>query len=725
MPGIDGLNERQRAAALDTDGAVLVTAGAGSGKTRLLTHRIAHIIEDLGVRPYNVLAITFTNKAADEMRNRLLALVPGAADIWISTFHSMCAKILRRNASRLGYASNFTIYAQDESERLVKQIAKDMGDDSDNFRKTALRCISDAKNLGYSPERYAEEHSYISEIDTITNVFKHYEARLKNNNAMDFDDLLLKTYELFENCPDVLDIYRNKFMYIHVDEFQDTNVIQYGLVRMLASGHGNIFVVGDEDQSIYGWRGADVTNMQHFIEDFGAKIYKLEQNYRSTANILAAANNLIKNNVSRIEKKLWSELGNGEPIRCFTASSDTEEADFVVNTINKLLRDGYRPHDFAVLMRVNALTRVLEQRLMQYNLPYKVYGGFKFFDRKEVRDILAYLRAIANHADEEAILRVINFPKRGIGDGTIRQLVDYSLFENKKLFDVIVNIENEALPAGLIKKVKPFGDLLAKFSLLAGRLSVSELVEEIIDCAAIREAYSEDTEENTARKLNIDDFVSSVHEFVKNRGGTLDDFLEEVTLYSDDDEKSGDCIFLSTVHSAKGMEFRNVFIVGAEEGLFPLGRATDDDGELEEERRLMYVAITRAKERLYISHCASRFMYGERKLCRPSRFLGEIDERFVERKPAYRENRLYSDRYNGASGPSLNKFGGISAQNTAVRRDNRADDYAVGTRVLHKKFGEGVVVDVTNVGANSYLVIDFEKTGKITLSLAFAPIEKL
>ncbi len=725
MPGIDGLNEQQRAAALDTEGAVLVTAGAGSGKTRLLTHRIAHIIEHLGVRPYNVLAITFTNKAAEEMRNRLMAIVPGATDIWISTFHSMCAKILRRNASRLGYSSNFTIYAQDESERAVKQIVKDMGADAENFWKTALRCISDAKNLGYSPERYAEEYSYMPEINAITSVFKTYETRLKNNNAMDFDDLLLKTYELFDSCPDVLDHYRRKFMYIHVDEFQDTNVIQYGLVRMLASGHGNVFVVGDEDQSIYGWRGANVTNMQNFIDDFGAKIYKLEQNYRSTKNILTAANNLIKNNVSRIEKKLWSNLGDGEPLRCYAAPTETEEADFVVNTINKLLRDGYRPHDFAVLMRVNALTRLLEQRFMQYNLPYKVYGGFKFFDRKEVKDILAYLRVLSNHADDDAILRIINFPKRGIGDGTVRQLVDYCAFEGKKLYDVLVDIGNEALPVGLVKKVKPFGDLLARLSASVGSLSVAELTETVIDEAAIREVYSEDTEENTARKLNIDDFVASVHEFVKNRGGTLDDFLEEVTLYSEGDESAGDCVFLSTVHSAKGMEFRNVFIVGAEEGLFPLGRATDDNDDLEEERRLMYVAITRAKERLYISYCSSRFMYGERKPCRQSRFFGEIDERLAEKKPAARENRSYSGSYGGAYKSYENKIGGVSAQNTAVRQNNSVGEYSVGTRVLHKKFGEGVVVGVTNVGANSYLVIDFEKTGKITLSLAFAPIEKL
>ncbi|MBQ7227147.1 MAG: UvrD-helicase domain-containing protein [Clostridia bacterium] len=727
MPFLDGLNSEQKAAALDTEGAVLVTAGAGSGKTRLLTYRIAHIIEDLGVRPYNVLAITFTNKAAEEMRNRLQVIVAESADIWISTFHSMCAKILRRFADRLGYTSNFTIYATDESERAVKQIVKDMNLEGDNVVKTALHAISEAKNLGLTPDQYEEEFSYLPDIKTIVHIFEAYESKLKANNAMDFDDLLLKTHELFSQHIDVLDYYRSKFMYIHVDEFQDTNAIQYGLVRMLASKYGNIFAVGDEDQSIYGWRGADVTNMQSFIEDFGAKIYKLEQNYRSTKNILTAANNLIKNNVSRIDKKLWSDLGDGEQISCYRASTEAEEADFVVNTINKLLREGYRPHDFAVLMRVNALTRLLEQRFMQYNLPYKVYGGFKFFERKEVKDILAYLRILANPFDDDAILRVINFPKRGIGDGTIKQLVDICAFEGIKLFDALTHVENLALSSLAIKKLKPFGELLCELSVSAKMLTVAELTEKIIKDAKIREVYAEDTEENTARKLNIDDFLSSVHEFVNNRGGTLDEFLEEVTLYTEGDDAKGDCVFLSTVHSAKGMEFRNVFIIGVEEGLFPLGRASDEQSELEEERRLMYVAITRAKERLYITHCASRFMYGDRKMCRQSRFFGEIDERFVVGYASKAvQDRVRANYPDYASvQKSSDRISGVATQNVAVRQNNTINDYTVGTRVLHKKFGEGTIEGVTNVGANSYVVINFQKVGKITLSLAFAPITKL
>ena len=724
MAAIDGLNEQQREAALTTEGAVLVTAGAGSGKTRLLTKRIAHLIDDLGVSPYNILAITFTNKAAEEMRNRVLSIVRDASGIWISTFHSMCAKILRRYATKLGYSQNFTIYATDETERTVKQIVKDMGIEEENFWKNALRHISDAKNGGLSPERYFEEFSHVPDINDIVRVYESYETKLKSNNAMDFDDLLLKTHELFDVYPEVLGVYRDRFYYILVDEFQDTNVIQYDLVRMLAGGRGNVFVVGDEDQSIYGWRGADVTNMQNFIEDFGAKIFKLEQNYRSTKNILTAANNLIKNNVSRIDKKLWSELGDGEVVTAYRATTEAEEADFVVNTVNRLIRDGYKPHDFAVLMRVNALTRLLEQRFMQYNLPYKVYGGFKFFDRKEVKDILAYLRVLNNHADDDAVLRIINFPKRGIGDGTVKALVAACADRNMNIFDALVGEVDLGLASAATKKIKPFGQLLKTLDEYMETATVPELAEKVIAAACIKEVYAEDSEENTARKLNIDDFVSSVHEFEKNRGGTLNDFLEEVTLYTEGDEAAGsDCVFLSTVHSAKGMEFRNVFVIGVEEGLFPLGRASDDLNELEEERRLMYVAITRAKERLYLTYCASRYMYGDRKLCRPSRFFGEIDEKFAARAAEAKRER---DTVAGSFKKKDNVHAaGLAAQNSAVKQNNNTGDFPVGTRVKHRKFGEGVVEGVTNVGANSYVVINFESVGKITLSLAFAPIQKL
>lgn len=725
----DCLNEEQRAAALDTEGAVLVTAGAGSGKTRLLTHRIAHIIEDLGIPAYNVLAITFTNKAAEEMKNRLYSLIPNASDIWVSTFHAMCAKILRRHAAIIGYGSNFTIYSQDESERLIKQIAKDMRLDGDTIVKSAVRSISSAKNDGLSPEEYRDNNINYEDIEVITDIYIEYERRLKSNNAMDFDDLLLKTYYLFSRSSEVLDSYCRKFKYIHVDEFQDTNEIQYGLVRLLASKNGNIFVVGDEDQSIYGWRGANVTNMQKFIEDFGAKIYKLEQNYRSTKNILSLANNLIKNNTSRIDKKLWSALGDGDSPVIYKARSEAGEADFVVNTIRKMINDGYRPHDFAVLMRVNALTRTLEQRFMQYALPYKVYGGFKFFDRKEVKDVIAYLRVLSNHYDEEALTRIINFPKRGIGDSTVEKIREYCAASGKCFYDAIAE-DIPVLSSSTASKVTAFGKLLHDLDEYKLVSTVAELSEKVIELAGIKTAYLEDTEENTTRKLNIDDFVSSAHEFVKNRGGTLDDFLQEVTLYTEGDDEASDSVYLSTVHSAKGMEFRCVFIVGAEEGLFPLSRATEDTDELEEERRLMYVAITRAKEKLYLTYCESRFMYGRTNPCRPSRFFGEMDSRL---SGLYAKPKTFRDDYANQnddqyteSGFTKKQISGHSTGNAAVRQNaGNVTEYTEGTRVRHKKFGEGTVVGVTNVGKNSYLVINFDKFGKITLSLAFAPIEKI
>lgn len=731
MMTTDCLNDEQRAAALDTEGAVLVTAGAGSGKTRLLTHRIAHIIQDLGVPAYNVLAITFTNKAAEEMRNRLFALIPDAGDIWVSTFHSMCARILRRHSSVLGYGSNFTIYSQDESERLVKQIIKDMQLESENLVKSSLRGISEAKNEGISPEEYEEKNGAYADIRMIVRVFKEYEKRLKANNAMDFDDLLIKTYELFSESEEILGYYRNKFRYIHVDEFQDTNEVQYGLVRMLAGNNGNVFVVGDEDQSIYGWRGANVTNIQKFIEDFGAKIYKLERNYRSTKNILDLANNLIKNNTSRIDKKLWSSLGDGETPVVYKAMSEGGEADFVANTIsNYITTKGYRPHDFAVLMRVNALTRTLEQRFMQRNIPYKVYGGFKFFDRKEVKDVIAYLRVLSNPADDEAVMRIINFPKRGIGETTIARLGEYAANSGKKLYEIIASGDYPGLSAATSSKIRSFAELMEKLSEYKCSSDVAELTEKVIELADIKSAYEEDSEENTARKLNIDDFVSSAHEFVKNRGGSLDDFLQEVTLYTEGDAETSDCVFLSTVHSAKGMEFRCVFVIGVEEGLFPLARANDDIGEMEEERRLMYVAITRAKEKLFVTFCSSRFMYGENKYCRPSRFLGEMDKRLSSVYSKPREEKISSEEQI-RSGYGYRKFtpqkeSGVAVQNKAVRQSQTSvSDFPAGTRVRHKKFGEGIVREVTNVGSNSYLVIDFGKLGKITLSLAFAPLEKL
>lgn len=725
---IDGaLNEEQLAAAIDTEGAVLVTAGAGSGKTRLLTHRIVHLISDCGVKPYCILAVTFTNKAAAEMKNRLIAMESMAESVWVSTFHSMCVRILRRDIDKLGrYNKNFTIYADDDSERAVKRIIKEGNYEGESLHKKCLYAISEAKNQGLSPEEYGKEFSYKSDIDMLVDVYTKYEDELKKSNSLDFDDLLTKAYDLLKASPETREYYQNRFKYIHVDEFQDTNVIQYNLIKLLAGSNGNIFVVGDEDQSIYGWRGADVTNMRNFIDEYHAKIYKLERNYRSTKSILDAANSLIKNNKSRIEKKLWTDAGEGDAVVVYKSESDTFEADYVVNTISKMLRGGYKPSDFAVLMRVNAMTRVLEQRLMQYNIAYKVYGGFKFFDRKEVKDILAYLKVLANPADNESLLRIINFPKRGIGDGAQAQLVAYGEVEGKRLCEVILDIgNNQDLPNGLIKKVKPFADVLRDLFDVAGKTaSVYELAEYVVGRIDLKGVYAEDTEENISRRLNINDFLAGVKDFSDRRGGDLSQYLEEVTLYTEDDEAGGEAVYLSTIHSAKGMEFRIVFIVGMEEGLFPISRARDDENELEEERRLMYVAITRAKEKLYLTFCSSRYMYGERKLQMPSRFFGEIDETLGNKlspPPQINFSPAYSS---SAARPGVQSTAPL-VQNIAKSQKHVINDYPVGTRVKHKRFGEGVVETIADIGGNSYLTIDFESCGKMTLSLQFAPIQKV
>lgn len=716
------LNEEQYLAAIDTTGSVIVSAGAGSGKTRMLTHRIAHLIYDKNVSAYNILAITFTNKAAHEMKDRIGKLVGGNYGVWVSTFHSMCARILRQHIELVGYAKNFTIYADAEIDRVLKAIIKEKKYDNDGLLKVAKNFISIAKNKGISAEECDQMDGDFANYDLCCEIYAEYASQLKKNNALDFDDLLSVTFDLLYNHKEIRDYYTNKFKYIHVDEFQDTNVIQYNLVKILSGENSKVFVVGDEDQSIYGWRGADVTNIANFVKDFDAKIYKLERNYRSTKNILDSANKLILNNVSRIKKTLWTDSGSGFPVKVFKAHSDVDEADYVVSNINKMLNQGCNPSDFAILMRVNALTRTLEQRLMQYNIPYKVYGGFKFFDRKEVKDILAYLKVLSNRVDNDSLLRIINFPKRGISDGTCSKLLEYAKENNLQLVDVVLGIsQNDTLKKAVINKVTPFAELLARLYEAKEDMSVFELSEYLIKEIGLREHYEEKSEENHSRLLNIDDFLAGVSDFTKNKFGTLAEYLEEVTLYSEDDDTSGDAVFLSTIHSAKGMEYKVVFVVGVEEGLFPVSRANNSEAELEEERRLMYVAITRAKELLHITCSASRFMYGARKMQIPSRFFAEIDPNLVDSMGIYVvKNAPIKSQY--SSGMNVNKVI-TSAQPPKV--NNNIKDYAVGDKVKHRKFGVGTIINIVNVDENAYATIDFEKIGNIKLALKVAPIEKV
>jgi len=745
---LDELNQEQLKPVLDTEGAILVTAGAGSGKTRLLTHRIAHLVLNNSVKPYNILAITFTNKAAREMKERLIDMIPNADKIWVSTFHSMCVTILRKFISKIGFDSNFSIYGEQEKERLIKDIIQE-NQYNDELLPKVIKVISDCKNAGRDEEDYAVLFKNDENVDEIYNCFKLYNTRLKKNNALDFDDLLSKTLLLLKTDSECREYYANKFQYIHIDEFQDTNVVQYQLVKVLSSKHGNVMAVGDEDQSIYGWRGADITNIRNFISDFGSKVYKLEQNYRSTKNIINAANILIKNNLSRIDKNLWTNNSDGVKIEYFAAPTESAEADFVVRSISGLIDHGYSLSDMAILMRLNALSRPFEQRFLQYNIPCVIYGGFKFFERKEIKDILAYLKILVNHQDEEAISRVINFPKRGIGDSTVAQLKNYAAVMGTNLYDEIIGIEkNEDLPKSIIKKVIPFAAVLKALDEFSKTNDIYETTRFLIKVLDLKSVYSAQNEENENRKMNIRELLNSIKEYVSlNPGSTADEYLQTVSLYSDtdDDNSSESKITIATIHSAKGLEFKVVFVVGLEEGSFPLSRAMNNESELEEERRLMYVALTRAKERLYLTRARSRFMYGERKDSIISRFVAEsgirVMENFSNQKPQeygrynspYMNEKNYENYCNYAddnyeyshqnSNTRKSLQGGYVKTTEPKKASIDLQKFKVGTTVIHAKFGKGIILSLSPNAGNSYAEINFEKVGKITLALEYAGLK--
>ncbi len=753
------LNDEQIKPVLDTEGAVLVTAGAGSGKTRLLTHRIAHLIEDLGVKPWNILAITFTNKAAREMRERLEKMLDerSASQLHVYTFHALCLRILRRYVHLLGqgYNDRFSVYGETEKEHCIKRILKDLDEDADNI-KMIIGAISDAKNQGMSPDEYAKANSWKDGIELVSKVYSEYETELARCNAFDFDDLLNKTYLLLKNQAEAREFYQDKLRYIHVDEFQDTNKIQYNIVRILGAKYGNVFAVGDEDQSIYGWRGANFKNIFDFTRDYSpCKVYKLEQNYRSTSKILELANRIIKNNTTRLEKRLWTKNGDGENVVCYAAKSDGEEADFVVRMIYSLVKTGnYHFSDFAILMRINALSRSFEERFLQYGIPHRLYGGFKFYDRKEIKDMLAYLKVVGNHSDEDAILRIINFPRRGIGEGTIGQLVNYAHITGQRLYDVIIKLdENEDLPNGVIRKTLPFTNVLKCMENAAMETgSIYELIRYIIKLIDLKAYYADDTEENESRKNNVRELMASIKQFEEaNETATLDDYLQKIALYSDLDEMDGsdDCVSIATVHSAKGLEFKTVFVVGLEDGIFPSSYRAEGEDDVEEERRLMYVAITRAMERLYLTYAQSRFRFGRREDCLPSPFLEEGGFKSAPREPMASSYRNYSGRYDfyrgarsysssdsayereeeplysGGNNQIKSNVASPPARATAPQATKKdASKFSVGTRVKHAKFGVGTVTRLEQKD-RVYIEVNFEKAGKMMLLLDYAPLEAL
>ena len=763
---INTLNEEQLAPLKQVEGAVLVTAGAGSGKTRLLTHRVAYLLEECKVSPYNILAITFTNKAAGEMKSRVADMVEGADRVWISTFHSMCAKILRMDIASLPpFTKDFSIYSESDSEKALKEVLAERGVADDKIKKSVAFHISNWKNGMQSLDEYLDSHDDANDMDVVGKCIYAYQEKLKKNNALDFDDLLAKTVELFKSCPQVLSYYANRFEYILVDEFQDTNTIQYELVKMLASVHGNLFAVGDEDQCIYSWRGANFQNIFNFKKDFpDAKLFKLERNYRSSPQIITVANNVIKNNKARLNKNMWTEKEEGKKPILFNAYDERDEALFVAKNISKLLSEGYNYDDMAILMRVNALSRSFEEAFLSYNIPHRIFGGFKFYERVEIRNLIAYLRLFVNPRDDVSFARIINFPKRGIGDGTIAKL--QAIDPEKSLLEIAVG---DVLPSAtaLYKKFEPFIVSYKKVKECNAK-KLSEFVEEMIKAFAIRQAYNPKDEEDMNRLLNIEQFVSSVKEFeALNPDASLGDFLENITLSSENDEiGQGGAVTIATVHAVKGLEFKVVFVVGLEEGLFPITRALNSNYELEEERRLMYVAITRAEERLFMTHCSKRYMYRESQYQTPSRFCRELGILALEEvKKDNRYDGSFGGGYNssrssgnnGGNYSSYNKnystrseysqestssFGGsdyfsqtnqkqnVFNHKTFMQKEKVEEKpkkgvsiYKVGQKLSHPRFGEGELVSISDDGLVGDIV--FDDFGKKSLMLELAPLEIL
>lgn len=753
---LEGLNQEQRKAAETLEGPVLILAGAGSGKTRALTYRIANLV-DHGIAPWHILAITFTNKAAKEMRERVTALVgERAGEIWVSTFHAMCARILRRDIEKLGYTRSFTIYDDDDQTSVLKELYKKLGVDDKALPLREVKSkISDAKNKLLSPDEWFAKSARDLRSQQIHDLYTGYESRLKQGNALDFDDLLVRTLELFADHPPVLESYREKFRYVHVDEYQDTNFAQYSLVKLLTRTSRNLCVVGDDDQSIYGWRGADIRNILDFQKDYpDAVVIKLEQNYRSTANILDTANQVIAHNEGRMEKALWTEAPAGDPIRLFCAGDEREEAAWICDRMQQMRLDGMDYGEMAVLYRSNSQSRVLEDMLVRAGIPYRIYGGQRFYDRKEVKDIVAYLRCIVNPSDDVSLRRIINQPKRSIGDSTIAELVRYAAQEEMPLFSALADVP-DTLSARPRKCVSEFGDLMNDLVLLREEMGLTEFVTHLISVTGLKAQYERDqSDEGKARVENIDEFVGAVAEYERGADNpTLEDYLENVALVSDLDQAdlNAKCVTLMTVHSAKGLEFPTVFITGMEEGIFPNGHSLQDEKRLEEERRLCYVAITRAQKKLFMSYAAQRMLHNQVSYNAPSRFLKEIPPRLLDdqwiskrernfpgviesyHRPAPKRTPRYASAESAhglGAGRSALGIPGVQKGFTpsaaaSVPASAVAALFQPGDRVMHRKFGEGNVLEIKGSGSDARILIGFAAYGQKEFVLSIAPIVKV
>jgi len=783
MSVLEILNDRQKEAAAQVEGPVLILAGAGSGKTRVLTNRTAYMIDELGVNPWNILAITFTNKAAKEMRERIDRLVGfGSESIWVATFHSTCVRILRRHIDLLGYDTNFTIYDTDDSKTLMKEVLKRLQIDTKQYpERSFLNRISDCKNNLISVEEAFEDASGSYADGIFAKVYKEYQAGLKSNNALDFDDLIMKTVELFKTCPQVLENYQDRFLYIMVDEYQDTNTAQFELISLLARKNRNICVVGDDDQSIYRFRGANIRNILDFEKVYpDAKVVKLEQNYRSTQNVLDAANAVISNNSARKDKALWTDKGTGDKIRYMSLDSAYEEAEYIVSDIGRNFRAGKCEYkENAVLYRTNAQSRILEEKCIMAGIPYSVVGGVNFYSRKEIKDVLAYLKTIDNGKDDLAVKRIINVPKRGIGGTTIAKITDYAMLHNMSFFDACCHCVDILGKQKASEKIESFVGLIEVLRSKIEYMSLEGLLDEILDLTDYEEMLRDSDPENADDRIeNIDEFRNKIISFEEQAEDkpSLSSLLEEVALVADIDniDPDADKVFLMTLHSAKGLEFSNVYLSGMEDGLFPgyMSICADDPVELEEERRLCYVGITRAMNHLTITSARSRMIRGETQYNSVSRFVKEIPTTLFEGNVSFERKRrddYYDDFSFESSGlnSSSNPFGGTNsygqrtsstAINSRIRPVARsaskeraaaakpfiakaadftslkkgsdmvsssAPDYQVGDRVMHMKFGQGQVLQLQK-GARDYEVtVNFDNAGTKKMYASFAKLKKL
>ena len=757
---LNGMNDRQAEAVQTTEGPLLIMAGAGSGKTRVLTHRIAYLIDEKLVNPWNILAITFTNKAAREMKERAYSLNPATQDCLIATFHSMCVRILRRDADHIGYNRNFTIVDPGEQRTLMKRILKQLNLDPKKWNeRTILGTISNAKNDLIDDLAYAAQAGDMY-TQIVSQCYTAYQKELRQSESVDFDDLIMLTLRLFDQNPDVLTYYQQKFQYIHVDEYQDTNHAQYQLVKLLASRFKNICVVGDADQSIYGWRGADMQNILDFEKDYPqAKVVLLEENYRSTKTILQAANEVIQNNKNRRPKNLWTQNADGEQIVYYRANDELDEAVFVAKTIDELGRNQNFLHkDFAVLYRTNAQSRTIEEALLKSNIPYTMVGGTKFYSRKEIRDTIAYLNLIANLSDNISFERIINEPKRGIGPGTVEKIRDFANMQDMSMLDASANIMLSGIKGKVAQSIWDFANMILDLREQLDQLNITELVEAVLEKTGYVDILNaQATLESKARVENIEEFLSVTKNFDDTSDGPeeetgldkLSRFLNDLALIADTDSGSQETseVTLMTLHAAKGLEFPVVFLIGMEENVFPLSRASEDPDELEEERRLAYVGITRAEKILYLTNANSRLLFGRTNYNRPTRFINEISSDLLEYqglarpantsfKASYSSGGLafgqgmslaqaLQDRKRSAAPKSIQSSGLPFGQFTAgTKSASSKTNWSIGDIALHKKWGEGTVLEVSGSGATQELKINFPEVGLKKLLASVAPIEK-